>query len=145
MLDATLLATDLSENITRWTYTDPRLSPLLDGQQLSATRQWRAGWDMGTSARATRTAQSLPLAERRTPTQGPTLRWARRTRACPPTSTGTARRTSPATGTSTPSMPRAAVPRAGKLVQIIVRWNEPQVGWHQVVVTTFKRNPANLF
>ena len=41
-----------------------------------------------------------------------------------------------ATGSGTPS---------GKLVQIIVRWNEPQVGWHQVVVTTFKRNPGNLF
>ena len=41
-----------------------------------------------------------------------------------------------ATGSGTPG---------GKLVQIIVRWNEPQVGWHQIVVTTFKRNPANLF
>jgi hypothetical protein len=34
---------------------------------------------------------------------------------------------------------------SGKLVQIIVRWNDPSVGWKQVAVTTFKRNPANLF
>jgi hypothetical protein len=39
-------------------------------------------------------------------------------------------------GTGTPS---------GKLVQIIVRWNDPSVGWRQIAVTTFKRNPANLF
>jgi len=40
------------------------------------------------------------------------------------------------TGSGTPS---------GKLIQVIVRWNEPNVGWHQLAMTTFKRNPANLF
>ena len=34
---------------------------------------------------------------------------------------------------------------SGKLIQIIVRWSEPRVGYHQVAVTTFKRNPANVF
>jgi hypothetical protein len=33
----------------------------------------------------------------------------------------------------------------GKLVQVIVRWNEPNVGWHQIAISTFKRNPASLF
>jgi hypothetical protein len=39
-------------------------------------------------------------------------------------------------GTGTPN---------GKLVQIITRWKDPNVGWRQIAITTFRRNPASLF
>jgi len=142
-LDATLLATDLSENITRWTYTDPRLSPLLTVSSPSDSAV--AGrWDMGTSAQATQTAEFSD-----SPTHDPN--------AGTYAALGTTYQGLPSDidGDGTPDFTRywnvyavdatgSGTP-SGKLVQIIVRWNEPQVGWHQVVVTTFKRNPGNLF
>lgn len=142
-LDGTLLATDLSENITRWTYTDPRLSPQLTVSSFSDSAV-AAGWDMGTSARATHTAEFSD-----SPTQDPN---AGSYAALGTTYQGLS---SDIDGDGTPDFTRywnvyavdatgSGTP-SGKLVQIIVRWNEPQVGWHQVVVTTFKRNPANLF
>jgi len=33
----------------------------------------------------------------------------------------------------------------GKLIQVIVRWNEPQVGFRQISGAVFKRNPAKVF
>jgi prepilin-type N-terminal cleavage/methylation domain-containing protein len=142
-LDGTLLATDLSENITRWTYTDPRLNPL---QTISSFNDSAVSsrWDMGTSAQATTTAEfsDSPKPDQNAGTYnalGPRYQGL----SSDVDNDGTADFTRywnvyavDTTGSGTPS---------GKLVQIIVRWNEPQVGWHQVVVTTFKRNPANLF
>jgi type II secretory pathway pseudopilin PulG len=142
-LDATLLATDLSENITRWAYTDARLTPLLTVSSLSDSAI--AGrWDMGTSAHASQTAEFSD-----SPNQDPN---AGSYAALGTTYQGLS---SDVDGDGTPDFTRywnvyavdatgSGTP-SGKLVQIVVRWNEPQVGWHQVVVTTFKRNPANLF
>lgn len=142
-LDATLLATDLSENITRWAYTDARLTPMITVSSL-ADSAIAARWDMGTSARASQTAQYSD-----SPKQDPNagtyaaLGTTYQGLSSDVDGDGTADFTRywnvyavDATGSGTPS---------GKLIQIIVRWNEPQVGWHQIVVTTFKRNPANLF
>jgi type II secretory pathway pseudopilin PulG len=142
-LDGTLLATDLSENISRWAYTDSRLNPLQTISNFNDSAV-AARWDMGTSAQASQTAQF---------SDSPTPDSNARTYAALGTSyqglssdvnnDGTPDFTRywnvyalDATGSGTPS---------GKLIQIIVRWNEPRVGWHQVVVSTFKRNPANLF
>jgi hypothetical protein len=33
----------------------------------------------------------------------------------------------------------------GKLIQIIVRWKQPGVGYRQVTTAAYKRNPANVF
>ncbi len=142
-LDATLLATDLSENITRWTYADPRLTPLLTVSSF-ADSNIAARWDMGTSAHASQTAQFSD-----SPKQDPN--------AGTYAGLGTTYQglSSDIDGDGTPDFTRywnvyaidatgSGTP-SGKLIQIVVRWNEPQVGWHQVVVTTFKRNPANLF
>lgn len=142
-LDATMLATDLSENITRWAYTDARLTPLLTVSSFSDSAI--AGrWDMGTSAQASQTAEFSD-----SPIQDPNAAtYAALGSTYQGLSSDVDGDGSPdftrywnvyavdATGSGTPS---------GKLIQIIVRWNQPQVGWHQVVVTTFKRNPANLF
>jgi len=142
-LDASLLGTDLSENIARWSYSDPRLAPLITVSSFNDSTLV-ATWDMGTSQRAPRKAQfsDSPTSDQNatsynalgTTYQGLsadvdgdgkvdfTRYW--NVYAIDPINSGT------------PS---------GKLIQIIVRWNEPNVGWHQVTMTTFKRNPANLF
>ena len=142
-LDATLLATDLSENITRWSYSDARLNPLLTVSSFSDSAV-AARWDMGTSARASTTAEFSD-----SPTQD--------ANAGTYAALGASYQglSSDVDGDGTPDFTRywnvyavdqtgSGTP-SGKLIQIIVRWNEPRVGWHQVVVTTFKRNPANLF
>jgi type II secretory pathway pseudopilin PulG len=142
-LEGTLLATDLTENITRWSYTDPRLNSLqtIAGFNDSAVA---AGWDMGTSAQASHTAEfsDSPKPDPNAVTYA-ALGASYQGLSSDVDGDGTPDFTRywnvfalDATGSGTPS---------GKLIQIIVRWNEPRVGWHQVVVSTFKRNPANLF
>jgi prepilin-type N-terminal cleavage/methylation domain-containing protein len=142
-LDGTLLATDLSENITRWAYTDPRLNPL---QTISSFNDSAvsARWDMGMDARAPQTAEfsDSPKSDQNASfyaALGPSYQGL----SSDVDNDGTPDFTRywnvyavDTTGSGTPS---------GKLIQIIVRWNEPQAGWHQIVVTTFKRNPGNLF
>ena len=142
-LDASLLATDLSENVSRWSYTDARLNALQTVNSFSDSTV-AASWNMGTAAVATQTAQysDSPTRDQNATTfnaLGATYQGLSSdvdgdgrpdfTRYWNVYSVDLA-------GTGTPS---------GKLVQIIVRWNEPNVGWHQIAVTTFKRNPANLF
>ena len=142
-LDGTLLATDLSENITRWSYTDPRLNPLQTISSFSDSAV-AARWDMGTAPRASQMAEfsDSPKPDANAGTYAG-LGTNYQGLSSDVDGDGTPDFTRywnvyavDATGSGTPS---------GKLIQVIVRWNEPQVGWHQVVVTTFKRNPANLF
>ena len=142
-LDASLLATDLSENVARWSYTDARLNPLVTVSSFSDSAVV-AHWDMGTSAHTSQTAQF---------SDSPT----RDQNAASYNALGTTYQglSSDVDGDGKPDFTRYwnvyAVDLAGtgtpsgKLVQIIVRWNEPSTGWHQIAVTTFKRNPANLF
>ncbi|HET9157717.1 MAG TPA: prepilin-type N-terminal cleavage/methylation domain-containing protein [Myxococcaceae bacterium] len=142
-LDGTLLATDLSENITRWAYTDPRLNPLQTISSFSDSAV-AARWDMGTSDRASQTAE---FSDSPQPDQNASTYAA--------LGAGYQGLSSDIDGDGTPDFTRywnvyaldttgSGTP-SGKLIQVIVRWNEPKIGWHQVVVTTFKRNPANLF
>jgi prepilin-type N-terminal cleavage/methylation domain-containing protein len=142
-LDASLLATDLSENIARWSYTDSRLNPLMTVGSFSDSAV-ASHWNMGTSAQASQTAQFSD-----SPTRDPN---AGTSSALGASYQGLS---SDVDGDGKPDFTRYwnvyAVDLAGtgtpsgKLVQIIVRWNEPSTGWHQIAVTTFKRNPANLF
>jgi Tfp pilus assembly protein PilV len=142
-LDATLLATDLSENIARWNYSDTRLASLSTVNSFSNSAI-AAGWDMGSSDKASHVAEfsDSPTADQNASTYN----------ALGTTYQGLS---SDVDGDGRPDFNRywnvydidlagTGTP-SGKLVQIIVRWNEPNVGWHQVAVTTFKRNPANLF
>ena len=142
-LDATLLATDLSENISRWSYSDARLNPLSTVSSFTDSTV-TASWDMGTSARASTRAEysDSPKQDANALTFN-ALGASYQGLSADVNGDGTPDFTRywnvyavDLTGSGTPS---------GKLVQIIVRWNEPNVGWHQVAVTTFKRNPANLF
>ena len=142
-LDASALANDLTETIERWSYTDARLTPLatlssLDDPAIAAT------WDMGTSATASHRAQYSD-----SPTSDPN--------ASTFNALGTSYQgfSSDVDGDGQPDFTRywnvytvdsgGAGSPSGKLVQVIVRWNEPNVGWHQIVVSTFKRNPGALF
>ncbi len=142
-LDASLLGTDLSENIARWNYSDPRLAPLTTVSSFSDSTLV-ATWDMGRYAQATRKAQfsDSPTADQNA-TGYDSLGASYQGLSSDVNGDGKADFTRywnvyaiDPTGSGTPN---------GKLIQIIVRWNEPNVGWHQVALTTFKRNPANLF
>jgi prepilin-type N-terminal cleavage/methylation domain-containing protein len=142
-LDASLLGTDLSENITRWSYSDPRLAPLTTVSSFSDSTLVST-WDMGTAARATRQAQfsDSPTADQNA-TGYNSLGASYQGLSADVNGDGKPDFTRywnvyaiDSTGSGTPS---------GKLIQIIVRWNEPSTGWHQVALTTFKRNPGNLF
>ena len=140
---ATSLANDLTENIARWSYSDSRLNPLTTVSSFSDSAISSA-WDMGTSAKASYVAEY---------SDSPTTD----TNATTWNALGTTYQgfSTDVDGDGTPDFTRywnvyavdlsgTGTP-SGKLVQIIVRWNEPKVGYHQVSVTTFKRNPANLF
>jgi len=142
-LDASLLGTDLSENIARWNYSDPRLAPLTTVSSFNDSTLV-ATWDMGTSARAAHKAQfsDSPAADQNA-TSYNSLGQSYQGLSADVDGDGKVDFTRywnvyaiDPIGSGTPS---------GKLIQIIVRWNEPNVGWHQVALTTFKRNPANLF
>jgi Tfp pilus assembly protein PilV len=142
-LEATFLATDLSENISRWSYLDTRLAPLstvasLNDSTITAT------WDMGSSARAPVRAE---YSDSPAPDQNATTY-----AALGATYQGLS---SDVDGDGAPDFTRywnvyavdltgSGTP-SGKLIQVIVRWRDPAVGWRQLAVTTFKRNPANLF
>ncbi len=142
-LDASLLGTDLTENIARWSYSDPRLAPLSTVSSFTDSTV-AASWDMGTSARASHRAQfSDALTQDQNADTYNALGTTYQGLSADVDGDGNPDFTRywnvyaiDSTGSGTPS---------GKLIQIIVRWNEPNVGWHQVALTTFKRNPANLF
>jgi Tfp pilus assembly protein PilV len=142
-LAASTLATDLSENVARWAYADPRLTALATYSSFTDPAIASA-WDMGTSTTAAQKAEysDSPVLDANASSYN----------ALGATYQGLS---SDLDGDGTPDFYRywnvyaidltgSGTPN-GKLVQIIVRWNEPRVGWHQVAITTFKRNPANLF
>jgi len=140
---ATSLANDLTENIARWSYSDTRLNPLSTVSSFSDSAV-AATWDMGDSSKASYVAEysDSPTTDANATT------WNALGSTYQGFSTDVDGDGTPdftrywnvfavdLTGTGTPS---------GKLIQIIVRWSEPRVGYHQVAVTTFKRNPANVF
>ena len=142
-LEASALATDLAESIERWSYSDSRLQSLLtvrsvDDPAVDVT------WDMGTSDTASSKAQysDLPTSDLNATTSS----------ALAQNYQGLS---SDVDGDGKPDFIRywnvyevdvggTGTPN-GKLVQIITRWKEPNVGWHQIAISTFRRNPASLF
>lgn len=153
---ASALATDLAENVNRWDYLDPRLTPGGSRADVTATGCTTAAiqtcldaavaltpWDLGTAATPAYTPdyndaslmgaggwQGIPVVTGGVPT------------------------------TFGADTDRDGVPEffryynvhqlyptgtdlfpTGKLVQIVVRWKEPAFGYRQVTTTAFKYNP----
>src|SRR5262245_35018021 len=63
LIQASELATDLAENIERWSYTDPRLTPLstLTGSMAMSSPVITGTWDLGTGGATSYRAQYSDL------------------------------------------------------------------------------------
>ena len=128
MAQASALAVDLEGNVRRWAYTDARLAAATTVNSLSDS-SITGGWDLGRAATPSYTPgfsdtnigtyQGLSVDIDGDGVADFTRYW--NVFAVDLAGTGTAN---------------------GKLVQIIVRWKEPVVGYRQVVSSTFKMNPT---
>ncbi len=131
---ASLLAHDLSANMDGWTYTDSRLNPLATVTSTTDPTV-TAHWDMGRLVTVTTKAEFGEVANDTNATTSGAL--------------GTGY-----TGIASPSgfyryWNVFALSLSGgttaKLVQIIVRWNEPGFGMRQVAFSTVLTNPQGLY
>jgi len=141
MLQASSLATDLGESMHAWQYNDTRLTPLF---AVSSTNDpAMLSWTLGTAKTTPYTLEYSDL----NPDSNATNAGAQ----------GASYQ-----GLST-DVDKDGVPDfmrywnvynldigttgtpQGKLIQIIVRWKQPGVGYQQVTATAYKRNPANVF
>ncbi len=145
LVQASGLATDLAENIRRWPYTDPRLTPLstLVGPSAMSAPTITGTWDLGTSSTTTSKAQYSDLPS-------------------DPNATNVGALTANYQGLSSDvnndgipdfirywnvyaiDLSNSGTPN-GLLVQIIVRWKQPGFGYRQVTTTAFKSNPTSVF
>jgi type II secretory pathway pseudopilin PulG len=141
MLQASSLATDLAENMRVWQYNDSRLTPLITVSSMNdpAIRSWTLG-SAGTTPYILQYSDLTPDPNATNPgAQGPSYQ-----------------------GLSTDVDKNGVVDfirywnvynvdigttgtPQGKLIQIIVRWKQPGVGYKQVATAAYKRNPANVF
>lgn len=144
MVQASSLATDLEENAKTWSYTDSRLTALSSVTSTTDTAI-TSKWDMG---RADPVASGVQ-AEYSDKASDPN---ATNSAALGTAYTGLS---SDVDGDGTPDFVRywnvwnidfsnSGTPD-GKLVQIIVRWKEPGLGYRQITSSTFRRNPAKVF
>ncbi len=145
LVQASELATDLAENIRRWPYTDPRLTPsaTLVGPSAMSAPTITGTWDLGTSPTTTSKAQYSDLANDPNATNVGAL------------TANYQGLSSDVNGDGVPDFIRywnvyaidlsnSGTPN-GLLVQIIVRWKQPGFGYRQVTTTAFKSNPTSVF
>lgn len=145
LLQASQLATDLAENIQRWPYTDPRLTPTstLLGPTAISDPSITGNWDLGTSLTTTSKAQYSDLANDPNATNPGAL------------GSNYQGLSSDVDNDGVPDFTRywnvysidlanSGTPN-GLLVQIVVRWKQPGFGYRQVTTTAFKINPAGIF
>lgn len=132
MAQATAIATDLAENMALWSYNDTRLSP--SGIKSVASLEdplVKPGWDLGRAAAPSPTPQFSDKAGNL---------------GAYPGLTGDADGDGTAEFTRYWSVYAADFNNTGtangKLVQIVVRWEEPGVGFRQVTTVAYKANPA---
>jgi len=145
LVQASQLATDLAENVRRWPYTDPRLTPLstITGPSAISDPSITGNWDLGTSLATSSKVQYSDLANDPNATN--------------PGALGTNYQgfSSDVNGDGVPDFTRywnvyaidlsnSGTPN-GVLVQIIVRWKQPGFGYRQVTATAFKSNPTSVF
>jgi prepilin-type N-terminal cleavage/methylation domain-containing protein len=142
MVQASALATDLGESMQRWDYSDTRLA-MLSTKTDSNDSVIAGTWDMGRDATSAFTAEYSDLASDPNATNQDAL--------------GATWRglDNDVDRDGTPDFTRywnvyglnltGGAGEDGKLIQIIVRWKEPGVGYHQVTHSTYKRNPGKVF
>jgi Tfp pilus assembly protein PilV len=142
MSQATAVATDLSESIKRWSYTDPRLETTAAVTRLDDD-SIKDSWDLGRSADlATKQQFSDKAGDTNAAASG----------ALATDYQGVSTDTD---GDDQPDFTRywnvyaldqgsSGTPN-GKLVQIIVRWKEPGFGFRQVTTMAYKPNPQSIF
>jgi Tfp pilus assembly protein PilV len=145
LIQASELATDLAENIRRWPYTDPRLTPLstLVGASAMSSPSITANWDLGTAPTTTTRAQYSDLANDANAINVAAL------------ATNYQGLSSDVNADGIPDFIRywnvyaidlssSGTPN-GLLIQIIVRWKQPGFGYRQVTTTAYKSNPTSVF
>ncbi len=145
LVQASQLATDLTENVRRWPYTDPRLTPLstITGPSAISDPSITGNWDLGTSLATSSKVQYSDLANDPNATNPGAL------------GTNYQGLSSDVNGDGVPDFTRywnvyaidlsnSGTPN-GVLVQIIVRWKQPGFGYRQVTATAFKSNPTSVF
>jgi Tfp pilus assembly protein PilV len=145
LIQASALATDLAENIERWSYTDSRLTPqaTLTGASAMSSTAITGTWNLGTRSATSYRAQYSDLAND--------------TNASNPGALGTNFQglSSDVNGDGIPDFFRywnvyaidlanSGTPN-GLFIQIIVRWKQPGFGYRQVTASKFKRNPTSVF
>ncbi|MCI0571754.1 MAG: prepilin-type N-terminal cleavage/methylation domain-containing protein [Myxococcaceae bacterium] len=142
MTQASAMATDIEENIRRWTFNDPRLAPMATVTSLSdAAIQSR--WDMGRADTPTYVAQFSEMPGDSHASTADALGAGYQGLSPDVDGDGDPEFTrywnvfaADLQGTGTPN---------GVLVQIIVRWREPGTGFRQLTAMTFKPNPQAIF
>jgi Tfp pilus assembly protein PilV len=145
LIQASQLATDLAENVRRWPYTDPRLTPgsTLTGPNAMSDPSITGNWDLGTSSSTLSRVEYSDLANDPNATNPGAL------------GTNYQGLSSDVNGDGVPDFIRywnvyaidlsnSGTPN-GILVQIIVRWKQPGFGYRQVTATAFKSNPSSVF
>ena len=145
LIQASELATDLTENIERWSYSDPRLTPstTLTGSGAMSNAAITGRWDLGTGGTTSYQAQYSDLAGDPNAVNPGAL------------ATNYQGLSSDVNRDGIPDFIRywnvyaidlatTGIPN-GLFIQIIVRWKQPGFGYRQVTVSKFKRNPANVF
>lgn len=142
MVQASALATGFGDSIQLWAYDDPRLNMLTTVTDTNDPAI-ASKWDLGSAAATGYTVEYSDLAGD--------------TNATNPGALGaTYRGLSADVDRTAPNdfirywnvygiNLTGGAGEDGKLIQIIVRWKEPGVGWHQVTQSTYKRNPGKVF
>jgi Tfp pilus assembly protein PilV len=145
LIQASELATDLAENIERWSYTDSRLTPLtmLTGSGAMSSTAITGTWNLGRSSTTPYQVQYSDLTGDPNASNPGAL------------ATNYQGLSSDVNRDGIPDFIRywnvyaidlgnTGTPN-GLFIQIIVRWKQPGVGYRQVSVSKFKRNPVNVF
>ena len=145
LIQASGLATDLAENIERWSYTDPRLTPLttLSGPSAMSSTAITGTWDLGTGLTTSYRAQYSDLAGDPNASNPGAL------------AINYQGLSSDVNADGIPDFFRywnvyaidlanSGTPN-GLFIQIIVRWKQPGFGYRQLTASKFKRNPTSVF
>ena len=145
LIQASELATDLAENIERWSYTDSRLTPLstLSGSTAMSNAAITGTWDLGTGATTSYRVQYSDLAADPNANNPGAL------------ATNYQGLSSDVNADGIPDFFRywnvyaidlsnSGTPN-GLFIQIIVRWKQPGFGYRQITASKFKRNPTSVF
>lgn len=145
MIQASELATDLAENIERWSYTDPRLTPsvTLTGLTAMSSTAITSTWDLGTGATTSYRAQYSDLAGDPNATNPGALAANYQGLSSDVNGDGIADFVR-YWNVYAIDLANSGTPN-GLFIQIIVRWKQPGFGYRQITASKFKRNPTNVF